>query len=1006
MKANFIAVITLNEYTEDTFIALVAQSSTTLKSTETTLKNKNYIIENNAQRKGKPISNISSIIYNKDHGIIGVYTSNYQSLDIQNVKIKGPSDEIDETIKYLGVYTGTHGSVNADELNLEELTVGLYASDNSAISMTGGMIKNSQIAVQAHGSATTVDLNDVDITVADRGMGLFSQKGSVIQMKGKSITFTEGTAVRIKEGNISLEKVNIKDTIIVMKNPYNGNDVIHNAAIYMYPESVLNMKEGNVSLDNAHGLVFNLEKGEKKEDSAETKSTQVNIENVNIQVNGEQSYGVYVKSSDAQIIENSTSDMVVSLKKAKFTVPEHTVIYNKVNQKLIFNLSEQTELSGDLLLEADSGTIDIKADNSQLKGGTLITGTAKVNFELRNNSTWTLKSSNNFISVSTVTLEKSSITFEKPTSDVYKTLRIGDGEGNVYIAKDNAQIHLNTSLNPDGSLDSQKTDRVLIHGNVSGTTTVYVTDQNGSSKGAIGENGNTQGISLIQVSGTAQEHSFKLNGDYITIGGSPYRYGLFSYGPGSSRGQANSQQKLVDSDGSNFWDYRLQREYISPPTPALEPKQETVPEKKPLAPTPETVPLPIPTEEETPASPLEPAVPQPVPGSTLEPKPVSPESVPESTPETPAPVPPAPEPAPAPRPEAPAPKPVPAKPEPEPLPPSPAPAPMPPAPEPGPRVPAVVPQLPSYLLLPHALFHAGVVDMSNQHELLEIIHNASNEADNNRKTSFFIRGYGSNHRYTSNLSVFEHGYGADLDYNSMTAGVVLKTLENKQSALSFGMMGTYGRLSLQPLAVKQSQKSVFNKWSGKLYAHLQHDAGFYVNGFLSYDLLKGDVITLARGKTAALQGRLLSTSLMGGQAIITGYNGFIIEPQLQVIYQSIMFDKARDIDRFDIELGKHDQLIARVGGSLTKAVTSFEKVRVVSFYGKLHLAHSYEKKRIVYFKDAFQLGAFGSTVETGMGVHAQLSNTIALHGDLLYKHKLTKAGFSGTSISGGVRYQF
>ncbi|KEC56627.1 hypothetical protein O99_00526, partial [Bartonella rochalimae ATCC BAA-1498] len=36
----------------------------------------------------------------------------------------------------------------------------------------------------------------------------------------------------------------------------------------------------------------------------------------------------------------------------------------------------------------------------------------------------------------------------------------------------------------------------------------------------------------------------------------------------------------------------------------------------------------------------------------------------------------------------------------------------------------------------------------------------------------------------------------------------------------------------------------------------------------------------------------------------------------------------------------------------------------------------------------------------------QLSNAIALHGDLLYQHKLTKAGFSGISISGGLRYQF
>ncbi|AQX26326.1 autotransporter outer membrane beta-barrel domain-containing protein [Bartonella sp. Raccoon60] len=225
-------------------------------------------------------------------------------------------------------------------------------------------------------------------------------------------------------------------------------------------------------------------------------------------------------------------------------------------------------------------------------------------------------------------------------------------------------------------------------------------------------------------------------------------------------------------------------------------------------------------------------------------------------------------------------------------------------------------------------------------------------------------------------------------------------------SLSFGVMGGYGQLSLHPRAVKHSQKSVFDKWSGKLYANLDHDTGFYANGFLSYDFFKGDVVTLSRGKTAELKGRLLNAALSGGQAIITGYHGFIVEPQLQVIYQSLLFDEARDIDRFDIDLGKHDQLIGRIGGRLIKAFASSEKGHVVSFYSKLHVAHSYEKKRIVHFKDAFQLGAFGSTVETGAGVHAQLSNAIALHGDLLYQHKLTKAGFSGISVSGSLRYQF
>ncbi|MCL6230394.1 hypothetical protein M4Z11_07345, partial [Bartonella sp. G70] len=273
--------------------------------------------------------NEACIHYNKDHGGIGIYSVGW--LDAKTVKIKGPVKEDNTTIKYIGVYVKEYGSVNAEELHLEDLTTGLYALENSTITMVGGMIKNSQIAVHASGEAATIELESVDITVAYGGIGLFSQGESIIQMEGKSIDFTGGTAVRIKEGEISLEKVNITNTIT--ENQVSKSSDVDNAFVDIYPKSTFSMENGNVSLDNAHGLVFNIEKGTQEKQSTE-KDTKVNIEDVNIQVNGQQFYGVYVKPSDAQTIENSTSDIVVSLKKTKITVPEHTVIYNKVNQKL------------------------------------------------------------------------------------------------------------------------------------------------------------------------------------------------------------------------------------------------------------------------------------------------------------------------------------------------------------------------------------------------------------------------------------------------------------------------------------------------------------------------------------------------------------------------------------------------------------------------------------------------------------------------------------------------
>ncbi|WP_375672698.1 autotransporter outer membrane beta-barrel domain-containing protein, partial [Bartonella sp. AA16SXTY] len=96
-----------------------------------------------------------------------------------------------------------------------------------------------------------------------------------------------------------------------------------------------------------------------------------------------------------------------------------------------------------------------------------------------------------------------------------------------------------TYLNAGGELNKQKTDRVLIHGDVSGKTTVYVRSMPGSPGGYTGIGGNNQGISLIQVSGTAGKDSFQLDGGYVTVGHSPYQYTLYAYGPESDLGEAH-----------------------------------------------------------------------------------------------------------------------------------------------------------------------------------------------------------------------------------------------------------------------------------------------------------------------------------------------------------------------------------------------------------------------------------------------------------------------------------
>ncbi|WP_192813133.1 autotransporter outer membrane beta-barrel domain-containing protein [Bartonella rattaustraliani] len=324
-----------------------------------------------------------------------------------------------------------------------------------------------------------------------------------------------------------------------------------------------------------------------------------------------------------------------------------------------------------------------------------------------------------------------------------------------------------------------------------------------------------------------------------------------------------------------------------------------------------------------------------------------------------------------------------------------------------PKMRAVVPQLPTYLLLSNALFHAGVIDLITQNKKLERMRRAfhsSWKVDEN--AAFFLRTYERSHHYTSNLSALEYGYGAELDYSALEAGVLLKEAEYLDNRTFFGVLGSYGSLSLHPLDVEYSKKSPFERWSMAAYGSMRHDTGFYMDGVLSYGLFRGDVLTFARGKVVTLRGKQLSGSLTTGIVFTIGHKGVVFDPQIQVIYQHLQFNRVHDVDNLDVDLGKRYQWGARVGGHLNKTISFSEEEYGISFYSKLYFLQFLENRQFVSFQKDFQLGAFGSSLEAGIGFNARLSSKLGFDGDVTYQHKLTKAGFSGTKFRAVLHYDF
>ncbi|WP_332065671.1 autotransporter outer membrane beta-barrel domain-containing protein [Bartonella sp. CB189] len=929
-------------------------------------------------------------------------TVNMDEVVIRGVGFQKNLNQIYYTDFVSAVLAEKGAEISSGDSRIYDFPIGIEARSGGQIKMADGMIDVLYAGVIASGGST-IRLHNTKINVKGffASAGLSSNNNGMISMDYGSIRVEKGVAV-IAElgGRVKLENVNLigKPRDVILDAPA----TLHRTAFLLSDGGVVSFDRGTVITDGA-GVWFR--------DNFTNAHNIAKIENSVVTVNGNGSLGIYFdgtenkvdrekavelllgkesakpsddggalnmlpedsgqrnvheisrapsrglnvgdrsssgniqsirmkrhtvesqeKNANAATLtassqkENSRTKSLseVFLPRTKFTVPNGVAVYS-MNSIGRIALKDKSALVGDALLRAKSSSdVSVVVNDSMITGDARIDKSSRAKIELLNRSEWLLSKSKNehyrnfnFLCsdscVSFVKLSDSAIRFVPSESDShsYQTLRIGTGDGVVYHALDDARIYFNAYLDPSGRGDDQVTDRLLIHGDVDGKTTVHVR----AVAGTDGKNDKiVHGVSLIQVHGHAQKDSFQLDGEYVTLDNSPYKYTLRSYGPTARAGTdvVYFDPTLAES-GKDFWEFRLENQYVALTDSAY---VSTAPKR---------------------TSPIDTL-------STSDSENV---------------------------------------------------------------VKSVVPQVPTYLLLPNTLFHTGLMDINNQNRQLETIRNTKNGLlEVYENPTVFLRGYGGSYRYNSDLSAAEYGYAGDFGYHAIEAGASLYTIENAYSTVSFGVIGSYGRFSVHPLDVEQSQKSEFDKWSVTAYSSVQNDEGFYADGLLSYGIFKGDVSTLARGTTATLKGNPLSASLTGGKAFDIGYEGFVWDPQVQVVYQHLGFNKTRDIDNFDIDMGKLNQWVVRVGGRLTKNPVEFEDERAVFVYGKLHLTHNFGKKQSVHFKDSFQLGSYGSSIEAGLGVNIKFYSHFALHGDFVYQHKLNKAGFSGASFSGGLRYQF
>ncbi|WP_375665810.1 autotransporter outer membrane beta-barrel domain-containing protein [Bartonella sp. TT121SHDZB] len=903
----------------DTFFGLQAQNGGAIKMTGGTITTTSTsAIFSNSNSSENKLENVTISGVEKDGALYYAINTNKSTVTLKDVTVaqtatgvfeKGVLAENDSTITISGgSFHAKNTTISAksgsaitltNNANITSDNVGLYAEgSNSTISMTEGTVtgKGNALVAENGGHITVADVT-LKTNDSDKSSGVFSNgANSVIFLEKTTISNSETGLAAIDGGAVNMT---------------GGSVAANETALFA-------INGGHIDLTNVSataevsGLQFVTHPTTKQDelnDPQKHHSNEINL--TNAELHAENGTGIFIRAFTNANIKNSADLSIGTVNLTNSEIHADVLLRDGLFTKKE-SFWEEKDIEEKYINEISNGTFTLSADHSNLEGRANIAKDRNVRFDLKNKTTWTLKTSTkekdadgNLLDIaqrsrsdiSTLNFDNSSIIFNGPTEDHYHTLHIGSGKPDtqaVYNASGDAKIYFNIAWSDGVASADQKTDRLLIHGDVSGSTTVYIKSDSGDESSVINASdpSNIGGLSLIQVSGKAQEDSFKLVNGYTTRNRLPYKYTLTAYGPESSHGQADVAQSLFDEKNENFWDFRLHKEIL-----------ET--------------------------------------GSGS-----------------------------------------------------------------GPSVIVPVAQTASYLVMPNALFYSGLTDIAKQNALLANIRTSVLGKEEEKQTGFFLYTYGNTGTLSSERGPLKYGYGANIRYAALQAGVTFATLEGQNTTTHFGLVGTYGRLSFTPKDMNDVSKSTWDKWSLTAYGSVQHDNGFYMDTLLSYGILKGDIGNAIIGKTAKLKNaKMLSISTTVGKEFATRMEGLTFEPQAQIAYQHLMFNTIEDADNFTVDMKNPSQWLIRVGGRLTKTIST-ESNRPMSFYGKVNLIKTFGDNGTIHIGRNFDLDPMGPAIEGGVGINAQLSHNFSLHGDVSYQQKLQKTGISGASFSGGIRYQF
>ena len=292
---------------------------------------------------------------------------------------------------------------------------------------------------------------------------------------------------------------------------------------------------------------------------------------------------------------------------------------------------------------------------------------------------------------------------------------------------------------------------------------------------------------------------------------------------------------------------------------------------------------------------------------------------------------------------------------------------------------------------------------------------ASDEGD----AEFYVRIFGGDHSYASDLVIGEYGYGYDQFVKGIQIGGDWLKVADENGSLRLGFALNSGKSYTRPDSVygwdrANGQRELIEvsrektqSYSAAFTVTWADASGLYVDGVFGGGRYESKVHTPYRAADVV---KLKSNDIFASFEAGYGWklsDRVTIEPQAQVTWQKLDTDRVADVDGVVVDAGTPELFVWRVGVRALFGPASDSGDSPLTQYVKLNYYDSTgPEQRVVLSGERFVTGDYGHTAEVGYGVTKRLSNALAFYGDTAWQRDIGHASREGWAVNMGARWTF